>query len=132
MSPLFDPIRRIFVPDLPEERVRQKWLQVMIQELGFPRGLISVEKEIPGIERRLDILCYTPQLQPLLLMECKKKVSGKALQQVIGYNREVRAYFLCLAFPLSCTIYWRTQGGYQSHNGLPYYEELLKAVARGN
>ncbi len=42
---IFDPIRRKSVADTPEERVRQALLSQMIGPLGFPKGLLAVEKK---------------------------------------------------------------------------------------
>lgn len=105
---IYDEIRQDWVRATPEEVVRQQWLKRMVGQLGYPRELIVVEKtlkELPHLafcevaNRRLDILCYGKEVQgslfPLLLVECKEGLlSGDALNQVIGYNDHVGAYFV--------------------------------------
>lgn len=70
---IFDEIRQSYVRATPEELVRQQWIKRMIQQLGYPRELIVVEKglgELPftilseGLDRRLDILCYGKGTSP--------------------------------------------------------------------
>ena len=64
---LWDPIRSLWVDPTPEERVRQKWIRLMVEDLLFPKGLLSVEKDLASLphlslrtaidpERRLDLL----------------------------------------------------------------------------
>lgn len=97
MMKVFDVVRSQWVTATPEEIIRQQWLQKMIQELGYPKEYIAVEKEIPPLQRRLDILVYSRAFQPLLLVECKAEtLTPSALDQVIGYNATVQAPYLAL------------------------------------
>lgn len=109
---VFDPYREIWVAATPEEIVRQKLLHVMTQNLGYPKHLIAVEKqlsEIPHLtngtppNRRADILCFQEtegELKPLLLIECKEMRPNKeAKRQVLGYNHFVGAPFVAVAGP---------------------------------
>lgn len=107
---IFDEVRRKYVRATPEEMVRQQWIKRMIHQLDYPRELIVVEKGIGELpfstllearDRRLDILCYgrgidpSHPLFPLLLIECKhEKLTEGAVNQVIGYNYHVKAYFI--------------------------------------
>ena len=70
---VFDMIRKIYVNITPEEWVRQHVVHFLIFEKGYPKGLIEVEKNIKlfNTEKRVDILVRTPDLRPLLLIECK-------------------------------------------------------------
>jgi hypothetical protein len=103
--------------------VRQALLQKMMFGLGYPKGLISVERAIG--ERRYDIVCFSPQMAPLLLVECKAEHADEAaIQQALGYNGTIKAPFICLA-TAGCTVtYWYERGELKSVPFLPAYQEL--------
>jgi hypothetical protein len=113
-------IRQEWVQATPEERVRQKLLQKMLDEWGYPHSLLLVEKslsQLPHIKqaqkvpnRRMDIVAYGKnsknELVPLLLIECKatsRAPTGAAIRQLLGYNYYIGAPFVgmaCGAYPL--------------------------------
>lgn len=107
----------------------------MVEELGYPKGLIAVEKELKHFtpkaapQRRVDILCFDRALQPLLLIECKAQaIDEKAVTQVIGYNALIGAPLLGLAQPGAVLLGWKTKGEgcYAWHPTLPLFDELLQ------
>lgn len=109
--------------DTPEERVRQSLIQKMIGELGFPKGLISVERAVGS--RRYDVVCYSKSGKPLLLVECKAgALTEMAVQQALGYNATLMAPFICLAGPNQIKTLWLEQGKIASVDFLPMYKEL--------
>lgn len=128
---LWDPIRGLQVSATPEEKVRQAWISHMIGLLGFPKGLLSIEKGGLGAsKRRLDLLCMTPSgdgLKPLLLMECKAG-SAKAVgeEQVRGYNAFVQAPFICIADAEGAQTFWQEGAVLHSVPFLPKYEQLVQ------
>jgi len=82
----------------PEEIVRQKVIKRLIEECGFPASWIAVEKKVPPLSRRLDILCYINGMHPFLLIECKaEKIGEEAAKQAMGYNFYVKAPFVAVA-----------------------------------
>lgn len=99
----------------------------MIDELGFPKGLISVEKGLGG--RRTDIVCYTKEMRPLLLIECKAGELGMAAaSQAFGYNDTIKAPFICLANSEEIKTFWQEQDQIASVPFLPPYIELYARV----
>ncbi len=126
---LFDPIRCLTVEATPEEIVRQKWIRAMIGPLGYPKGLLSVEKEIPQLKRRVDVLCYTPGnggLMPLLLIECKAEDEGIVTEkQILGYNFTIQAPFLCMIQGDQAKTFWKDQNKIASVPFLPSYIQLI-------
>jgi len=68
---IFDEIRKKFVICTPEEWVRQHVVQFLIQEKGYPKHLIAIEKElkINGLKKRFDILVYDNNANPVVLVE---------------------------------------------------------------
>jgi hypothetical protein len=145
---IFDEVRKAWVSALPEEVVRQELLKRMIHELGFPRDLIAVEKDIrqlphlrsfaPNLpDRRADIICFAkdihPQyaLYPLLVIECKEEIlNQKAIDQLLGYNYHIKAHFVALAnqSEIKMGYYDKEAQSYQFIPHLPSYARLLTLV----
>lgn len=139
---VFDPFRNAWVVASPEEIVRQKLLQVMTRELGFPKELLAVEtqlSEVPHLKgvanlpkRRADIICYAkgihPEfpLYPLLLIECKEGLVGEdAKSQVIGYNHFIQAHYVAIAGDNSVELVYP-----QTVPFLPSYSQLMAHVCK--
>lgn len=137
---LYDPIRHSTVAERPEEKVRQKFIRKMIDELGFPKGLLAVEKDLASLSplstidphRRIDILAFVPGkegLQPLLLVECKAIVIDEAaLSQALGYNRVVKAPFICLTNGVLIKTFWKEKGSMISIPFLPSFRQLIPFI----
>jgi len=116
---LFDAIRRKWIADTPEERVRQELLCRLTKELGYPAGQISIERRAqpysgyqttaPRVARqaatanplgRYDALLRTTEGKPLLLIECK--APGIALDQSVFDQAAVYNHVLNVPFLLLC------------------------------
>lgn len=98
---IFDEIRKKFVIRTPEEWVRQHVIQFLIQEKGYPKHLIAVEKQlkINGLVKRFDILVYNSELNPYVLIECKAPkitINQATFDQIARYNKSISAQFLML------------------------------------
>ena len=145
---IFCPIREQYVADLPEERVRQNLLACMIQQLGYPKALITVERNLSQMphlqqqarqmpERRADILCFAKgnsDLYPLLLIECKAvRLTPKVINQVSGYNHFVRARYIAVANQSEVRTGWfdPQAKAYRFISGLPASLNLKDATRRG-
>lgn len=146
---LFDPLRSSWKKETPEERVRQELLHNMVTFLGYPKEMIAVEKsisEIPHVAfskdqvpvRRMDVVCFGKNihpswpLYPLMLIECKQegKLKG-ALDQILGYNHYVGAYFIAVATKGLFLLQYKIQGKLvqKELTHPPLYEELIRAVS---
>lgn len=138
---LWDPIRCRYVLATPEEEVRQKWIAFMMGSLGYPKGLIAVEKDLDALcvkrtlsdpNRRIDLLCYTPHkegLTPLLIVECKADGSGDdPKSQVLGYNFHIQAPFLCVIQGDTAETFWNEGGKIASVPFLPSYAQLVEKL----
>jgi hypothetical protein len=140
---IFDPVRKLWVKATPEEIVRQTLLYRMIEQLGYPPGLIAVEKDLrelvafqakhlPVPDRRVDLVCFAKDdgdlLRPLLLVECKDgPISQKAIEQVVGYHYFVQSSYLAVANlnEVRLGVFDRTKQQYTFQYGLPPYATLL-------
>lgn len=89
---IFDIIRRKFVRLNPEEWVRQHVLHYLTEDLGVPKGLISVERSLVynGMQKRFDIAVAASDGRLRLLVECKApnvKLSAATLKQAGIYHK---------------------------------------------
>ena len=98
---ILDLIRKKNLLLTPEEWVRQHCLHFLINELGYPKSLINVEKQIKinGQLKRYDIVVYTPQGDVHILVECKAPsiaISQSTFDQIAQYNMTLKSQFLML------------------------------------
>ena len=127
--------------NLPEEKIRISLLEFMKNELGYPHGVISVERSLSSFphlkgqklpNRRFDIAVFsTEKMQPLLIIECKAvPITEKCYDQVIGYNHLVKVPFIALANQKGVTTLIKDGDSYKQMNGLPDYKYLLEHGTR--
>lgn len=98
---LFDEFRKCWVIITPEEWVRQRWLQYLVQSMQYPASLIAVEKEIKVGDRRkrFDILVYDQQHIPWMMIECKSTsiiLNSSVLEQLLHYHISVQVPYLVI------------------------------------
>lgn len=139
---LFCAIRQQWVAAAPEEMVRQAMIRHMVEERGFPKSLLSVEKALADLadsllkravpKRRIDLAAFCLQgaeLLPLLLVECKAvPLTHCTIQQLAGYNHFVRAPFICMVNHSQMRLCWQEEGNERVLEYLPHYEELVKRI----
>jgi len=103
---IFDPIRKKYLVETPEELVRQLLILHLLKVTRFPKSYIAVEKELIINERqkRFDLLVYNSDYQPLMLIECKSpkvKLSDNTFRQAACYNFELKADYLIITNGIS-------------------------------
>ena len=96
---VFDVIRKKYVALTPEEQVRQQFIHYLINEKHYPKGLLSVEKQLKvyDTEKRADIVLYNTNLKPVVIVECKAPevtITQKAFDQIARYNMNFKADYL--------------------------------------
>ncbi|MDO5980356.1 type I restriction enzyme HsdR N-terminal domain-containing protein [Flavivirga spongiicola] len=96
---IFDSIRKKFVILQPEEWVRQHCVQYLINNKGYPKSLINVEKEliINSLRKRYDIVVYNSNGSIHLIVECKAPkiiINQDTFDQIARYNLELNATYL--------------------------------------
>jgi hypothetical protein len=99
---IFDPIRKKWLVLLPEEFVRQLILQYLIQEKGYLRNRIAVERgiKVNGLAKRCDILVYDRDMHPFLLIECKAPeipLDADVFHQMAMYNLQLQVPHLMMS-----------------------------------
>ncbi|MEL7833389.1 type I restriction enzyme HsdR N-terminal domain-containing protein [Fodinibius sp. Rm-B-1B1-1] len=106
---LWNPIHKKALKNLPEERVRLRIMEALIRA-GWSKHRISTEESVGQLgdqSMRSDLICYTQQFEPKLLIECKAehiRISAKTAEQVARYNQKVGADFLLMTNGVS--DYW--------------------------
>ena len=107
----------------PEEWVRQHTLHFLISEKKVPVGTISSEHlvSINGQSRRCDIVVFSKEGKPLLIVECKAPsvpLSETTFLQISNYVQQLRAPYFCMTNGL---VHVQARIGAQS---VSYLEEL--------
>ena len=129
---ILDTIRKRFVPLTPEEWVRQHFVQFLINDRGTPSPLISIEVSIPIRDRycRADIVVYNRQIQPVLVVECKRssvKLGQEVFNQIGQYNVELKVPYLIVTNGMQhycCTVDSSNQG-YRFLDEIPSYQTMI-------
>ncbi len=98
---IYDVFRRTWILLTSEEWVRQNFLTWLVQDLGYPAGLIAVEKSLNynNRKKRADAVVYAANGNPLMLIECKApvvSVTQKTFEQAAAYNFHFNTPFLTL------------------------------------
>lgn len=100
---LYNSILKKRFKNRPEERVRLRYVEYLLNEAGFSKNRIAFEApvEIRQSEQKLraDLLLYNRKMEPFALIECKSekiKLSEKAAEQIARYNQNFRAPYLMI------------------------------------
>jgi hypothetical protein len=126
---IFDPIRKKYVVLTPEEWVRQNFIQYLIQNKKFPASLIAVEAGLKynQLQKRLDVLVYSKQGVPHLMIECKApnvKISQDTFDQIARYNMIFKVKYLVVTNGLQhfCCMMDYTTNSYSYLETVPEFE----------
>lgn len=111
---LWNPIQKKALKNRPEERIRLRVIEYLLA-VGWSKHRISTEEGLPSPTTsrkrsglggqagkrnlRTDMICYTDEFDPFLLIECKApeiKISGQTAEQIARYNEQVSAPHLLL------------------------------------
>lgn len=96
---LFDELRKKWIINNPEEKVRQFFWKFLHYEKKYPKSLIAIEKKIMvnQLTKRVDILVYDSTGNPNVIVECKSaeiKLNEKTMHQILNYQSSLQAKFL--------------------------------------
>jgi hypothetical protein len=98
---IFDVIRKRFVILQPEEWVRQHCIHYLIENKGYPKSLINIEKELSvnTLRKRYDIVVFNPDGSIHLIVECKSPaitINQNSFDQIAQYNLVLNASYLMI------------------------------------
>lgn len=100
---IFDVIRKKYIFLTPEEWVRQHFIHFLVQELGYPKGRISVERGTQyqkGVNKRTDILIFDENGEVEVLVELKApsvKLNQSVMSQLAAYNKSYNAKLMIIS-----------------------------------
>lgn len=96
---ILDCLRNKYVPLTPEEEVRQSFVRFLMEEKGYPAGLMGNEVAIVqnGIRRRCDTVVFSRAGEPLMIVEYKAasvKITQTVFDQIYRYNTVLKVKYL--------------------------------------
>ena len=114
---IFDCLRKKFVILQPEEWVRQHCVLYLIEEKGYPKSHINVEKEliVNDLKKRYDIVVFNRNGSIHLIVECKAPtvmINQSTFDQIAQYNLELNANYLMVTNGLNhyyCQMDWEKE-----------------------
>ncbi|MBX2841076.1 MAG: type I restriction enzyme HsdR N-terminal domain-containing protein [Flammeovirgaceae bacterium] len=128
---ILDIIRKKYVLLFPEEWVRQHFIHFLLNE-DYPKSLIQIEKghQYNTLKRRTDLVAYSRNGKPFLLVECKAphiKMNDAVLKQTMAYNQSYNAPFACVTNGVDHIFlsYNTTTKNYDRINQLPVFAKAL-------
>ena len=127
---IFDVIRKRFVILQPEEWVRQHCIHYLIENKGYPKSLINIEKEliVNTLRKRYDIVVFNPDGSIHLIVECKSPaitINQSTFDQVAQYNLVLNASYLMITNGLNhyyCQMDFKAEK-YQFLKDIPDYQK---------
>ncbi|MFH4966343.1 type I restriction enzyme HsdR N-terminal domain-containing protein [Gaetbulibacter sp. M235] len=125
---IFDVIRKRFVILQPEEWVRQHCVHYLIENKGYPKSLINVEKELTvnKLRKRYDIVVFNSDGSIYLIVECKSPkitINQSTFDQIAQYNLSLNASYLMITNGLNhyyCQMDFKEEK-YQFLKDIPEY-----------
>ncbi|MBR5736599.1 MAG: type I restriction enzyme HsdR N-terminal domain-containing protein [Bacteroidales bacterium] len=133
MSQIFDPIRKKYVEQTPEEEVRQGIISSLMDVMEVPETHIAVEQgfKFNGLQYRADIIVYGRDLAPALLVECKApsvRLTGKVIDQVVRYNMVLGVDYIMISNGRKTCICKldHESGKYEFLTSIPKYSDITK------
>ena len=129
---IWDPLRSMWVALSPEEKVRQYVIYLLGTQYGYPLNLMASEQSLSlgKLHRRADIVVYSKNLSPLMLIECKAPyvpLSQKVLDQVLHYNVSMQVPYLliCNGKHNACYQIDLLREEYRVLEKIPLYKDLI-------
>lgn len=132
---IFDFLRRKYVSLTPEEWVRQHFVHFLVEQKGYPHGLLANEVELRVGDKKLrcDTLLYNKELQPWMIIEYKSpqiELTQHVFDQITGYNVLLKVPFLIISNGMHhfcCRVDYE-KGEYTFLEDIPAFSELLHIV----
>jgi hypothetical protein len=123
---IYDAIRKQWLVLTPEEWVRQHVIAYLVYHKNYPVGLLKTEAAsvFNGKNKRSDIVCYTKDLQPYLLIECKAStvsINEKTIAQLATYQSNFKATILGLSNGIEHYFFTITTTGIEFLEDIPTY-----------
>ncbi len=129
---VYDPLRDRFVALTPEEYVRRHFTEWLMKNKHYPKSLIANELSltIGGERRRCDTVAFSPEGEPLLIVEYKAptvQITQTVFDQIARYNMNLRSRYLAVSngFNHYCCAMDYDSGSYHFIREIPDYRLLI-------
>lgn len=127
---IWDPLRKKEVALTPEERVRQWCIGVLAGQMQVPLHLMMSEAgfKLGGKQFRADIIVYDRNVQPLMVVECKRpevELTQDVLDQAIRYNMVLDVRYMIITNGTRTFICRRQGEGFTFMDTVPTYNEMV-------
>ena len=124
---IFCLIRRKWVTLTPEEWVRQHFLNLLIEHLEYPGGMMRLEHGLKyhKMFKRSDITVLDSHSKVYLLIECKAPdvpINQKVVNQVAEYNKILDSQFVAVSNGIKHFIWRSSAKGLQQIQRFPSYQ----------
>lgn len=134
---IWDPVRSKWVCLTPEEWIRQNMSLYISDTLGVSLNLMATETEIcfNGLRRRCDAVIYTPEGQPLVVVEYKRhnvKITQKVFDQAALYCMHLKVPYLIVSNGLQhlmCSVDFENRR-YIFAEQWPKYQTLIQTQSK--
>jgi predicted type IV restriction endonuclease len=119
-------IRKKWVVLTPEEWVRQHFIHLLTNHLGYPRGLFKLENSLTYFrnQKRSDIVVLDREGAVFLLVECKAptvKLNQGVVQQAAVYNKVLDARYLAITNGFTHFVWQKTEKDFQPIRDFPHF-----------
>jgi type I site-specific restriction endonuclease len=103
-------VRKKWLVLTPEEWVRQHLLNYLIVVKKISPSSIAIEKtlQLNDLKKRYDIVVYSRDLKPYLIVECKApyvELNSLVVEQALRYNLTIKAELLMISNGLSDLVF---------------------------
>ena len=119
-------IRKRLIHNIPEEIVRQSFINYLVYEKGYPIDRFEIEvplsRKVNGTKGRADLLVYDYDGRVLCLIECKRPnevITDDVFNQILRYNDILNAETLCIVAGNEILFY-----GFNDLNELVLFSEI--------
>ncbi len=128
---VWDPLRRKEVALTPEERVRQWFITVLLDELGVPPYEMMSEATLSygGKAWRADIVVYRRDMTPAMVVECKRpdvELTREVLEQALRYNLVLDVNWIVITNGKKTLVFVRDLTSFTRMDHLPDYGEICR------
>ena len=128
---IFDFLRRRYVALTPEEWVRQHFTHWLVEQKGYPKGLLGNEIALRCGDKtlRCDTLLYNREAQPVMIVEYKAPtiaLTQRVFDQISAYNLLLHVDYLTVSNGLQhiCCRMDYEHRQYQFLEAVPDFAEL--------
>lgn len=124
---IFCVIRKKWIVLTPEEWVRQHFLNLMINHLNYPKGMMRLEQNLKYFknEKRSDIVLQSRDAGIFMVVECKAAnvpIDQKVVNQISTYNKILKGKYLVVTNGLKHFIWVNNQDKYDQQDQFPAYQ----------